>query len=367
MIRDYAPGDEAAIVALYERSFGQPMGESESSGHWRWEFAQNPVGPRTIKLAWSEELLVGQYAVSPRRLRSLGQDRVGGLSIDSMTHPEFKRRGVFAESGEACTKAMADRGFAFVYGFPNADSIRGFENKLGWKSIMPVPVLAKVLDLGGLAQTLGRPELRRWISLASRSLTRAPGVVGELGARLSATRGGRAVPPVRSFEGFGDWADKLWLRCRDQQRIAVIRDLEFLRWRYDERPESDYLRLRVDGPTGVLGFAVMAFSSGPHGPGAFLMELVIDHDHPDGDLAATALLHACEREARQRSCAFLSAMAAPGSAERPLLLRQAYLPILERLLPWELYFGARCICEVDRSMVLHPESWRLSWGDTDMM
>ncbi|NJK32398.1 MAG: hypothetical protein HC927_08300 [Deltaproteobacteria bacterium] len=81
-----------------------------------------------------------------------------------------------------------------------------------------------------------------------------------------------------------------------------------------------------------------------------------------------ALLRMTEERARERECAFINAMVAPGSRHRGAYLKQAYLPLPERLFPQEIYFGVRVLGEnVDSVLVLHPESWELSWGDLDLI
>ena len=130
-IADYREGDEARIVALFERVFAKPMGATKSLEHWRWKFAQNPVDPKVIELVWDGERLVGQYTISPRKLRCSGAQRLGALSLDTMTDPDYGRQGIFTASAEACYARLVEHDFACVYGFPNANSIHGFEKRLG--------------------------------------------------------------------------------------------------------------------------------------------------------------------------------------------------------------------------------------------
>ncbi|WP_181232812.1 GNAT family N-acetyltransferase [Enhygromyxa salina] len=360
-IADYVDGDEGRIVALFERVFAKPMGASESLDHWRWKFAANPVGPKVIELVWDGEQLVGQYAISPRRLVCNGERQLAALSLDTMTDPDYGRQGIFTASAEASYARLIDNGFTCVYGFPNANSIHGFEKRLDWRVVMPTPVLVKALDVGEfVADKLGRPGLGPLLSVASRQVSRAPSLVDALAARL---RGIEALT-VGEFEQFEAWADGLWTRCQAQHGAWVIRDHEFLAWRYDARPESDYLRLRVDGPDGeVAGYAVLAFAEREQGLCAFVMDLLVDLEIPG---ALASLLHGVEQHARDRGCAFASAMAGPGSRYRQALLRQAYLPLPERLFPQELYFGARVFGDGDQAL-LQPERWQLSWGDIDVL
>jgi len=77
-IRPYNPGDEQAILELFEASFGRTM----SGDYWRWRFLDNPVGEPKIDLAWDGTTLAGHYAVSP-------ESETGGVS---RSRPEWSGR-----------------------------------------------------------------------------------------------------------------------------------------------------------------------------------------------------------------------------------------------------------------------------------
>lgn len=374
-IRDYAEGDETAIVPLFERVFGRPMGASESIEHWRWEFARNPTGPEAIELVWDGERLVGQYAVSPRKVWFCGEARLAALSLDTMTDPDYGRQGIFSASAEACYAAMRERGFDFVFGFPNANSIHGFEKYLRWKTVMPTPVHVKALDVGEfVAGKLGQvwgsapASLGPLLGKASRLLLRAPTAVDELVERARGQANVLEVHEVGEFDEL-EGVDALWVRCRSQHRLSVVKDLEYLRWRYDMRPESSYIRLALADERGeaLAGWAVLAIAEREQGRTCFVMDVLVDEAVP---AAMTAMLRKIETVARAHECALISAMVGPGSRWRTAFLRNAYLPLPERLFPQELYFGARVLADdegIDRALVLHPESWQLGWGDIDVL
>lgn len=369
-IRDYAEGDERAIIALFEHVFHRTRGPSESIEHWRWEFACNPTRPPIIELVWDGAALVGQYAVSPRRVWFCGSELLAALSLDTMTHPDYGRQGIFSASAEACYAQMTERGFAFVYGFPNANSIHGIEKSLRWKTVMPTPVHVKALDLGDyVAGKLGRPQLAPALSKASRLLLRAPRVVEGLVERIRDGQGRVESLAVAEFVDFDaiEGIDELWERCRDQHRLWVIRDLAYLRWRYDQRPEAGYSRLAVMDERGELaGWAVLGFGERPEGRTCFIMDVLVDAAVTG---AMAILLGRIEDVARERGCALICAMVGSGSRWRADFLRRAYLPLPEWLFPQELYFGARVMAnrDIDRTLLLHPESWQLGWGDIDVI
>ena len=360
-IRDYAAGDEQAITTLFERVFGKTMGATESLEHWRWEYTANPVGPQTIKCVWDGPRLVAHYAISPRRVWVGDETVLAALSLDTMTDPDYGRQGIFVAMAESCYGLMAQRGFQFVYGFPNANSVGGLTRRLKWSFDMPTPVHVKPLDMGRIAAVrLGRQELTPWLSLASRASSLVPGVVERFAPW---GRGGRSLS-VERFAEFEAWVDDLWARCRTQHQLWVARDLPYLRWRYDLRPESDYVRLRVMRGTLPVGYVVLGFDERGGDLACFILDLVADLSVPG---SVSALLLDAERIARDRHCATLSALCTPGCRYRNVLLRQLFLPLPERWFPKELHFGGRVMDGKFAPLTRRPEAWYLAWGDIDVL
>jgi hypothetical protein len=364
-IRDYEPGDETEIVALFERVFKKTMGPDESLEHWRWEYLENPVGPRLIKLVWHEERLVGHYAVSPRCVVVDGEERLAALSLDTMTDPEYGRQGIFSASAEACYADMAKGGLAFVYGFPTRTSIRGISHSLKWTMVMPTPVLVKPIDVGAYVAERARvAPLGSLLSPMSRAVTRVPGAANRVGAGVRRRLGRRAPARTIEFDRFDDWADGLWESVAHQHRMWVKRDASFLRWRYDARPQSNYRRVRVELDGEVYGYAVLEMSEREQGRVCFVMDLVARVEEPQ---VLAALLRYIERMARSEACVFVCAMVGPKSPMRPALLRHAYLPLPERFFPQELYFGTRVMAGHEAPAIMNPGSWQLTWGDEDVL
>jgi hypothetical protein len=196
------------------------------------------------------------------------------------------------------------------------------------------------------------------LSLGSRVLSRAPGVVARARVRLR-SRVGVEVTACSSMDA---WANDLWARCRDHHPVAVIRDREYLHWRYEARPESDYVFLRAEAGGTVVGLAVLAVATREQGRICFVMELLAD---PTLSAALPTLLSAVEAQARAQSCAFVSAMVPPGSRYRGAFLAHAYLPLPERVFPQELHFGVRRTSDEVIPGLLDPRAWHLTWGDTD--
>lgn len=141
--RPYAPGDEGAIIELSKLTFPHL---NLSLTDWRWRYMENPAGPAVIMLAWDGVQLVGHYALSPAALTYGGEPLRAIQSMLTMTHPDYRGRGIFANMArQAYAKAAAD-GFGLLFGFPNRASHQGFLRKLGWYTMYEIPMLRLNLE-----------------------------------------------------------------------------------------------------------------------------------------------------------------------------------------------------------------------------
>ena len=136
-LRPYQPNDEAAILELFEASFGRPM----SAAYWTWRFADNPIDAPKIDLAWDGSTLAGHYAVSPAELVINGTCRKVALSMTTMTHPDYRGRDLFGQMADSLYERLTNEGYACVFGFPNRYSHRLFNRRLAWSDIGEVSTL----------------------------------------------------------------------------------------------------------------------------------------------------------------------------------------------------------------------------------
>ncbi len=139
--RPYEEGNETAILALFEASFGRPMDPS----FWTWRFMDNPLGGPWIELAWDGDRLAGHYAISPQELVHGESRLLTALSMTTMTHPDYRGQDLFGRLADRLYERLEKAGFACVWGFPNRFSHRLFNNRLQWRDIGEIPTLTLTL------------------------------------------------------------------------------------------------------------------------------------------------------------------------------------------------------------------------------
>jgi len=242
--RPYILGDEHAILDLFRECF---PGRIMTMDYWQCRFRDNPAGQFLIELAWDGEQLAGHYAVSPVWMNIQGKEVLGGLSVTTMTHPDYRGRGLFPVLAGRLYRRMSDLGYLMVWGFPNENSHEGFVNKLGWRDICQIPMLR--------------------LNLKDMNYTPEP------------TKGVAELP---DFDGR---FNRLWESVSPRHAIAVKRDREYLQWRFRTNPINRYHLLGYTDKGRLLGYSIWKLYQGKE------LEIV-DLLAVDQESAGTALVAA---------------------------------------------------------------------------
>jgi hypothetical protein len=353
--KSYEPGDERAIVELFEKVFKKPMGNPDSLRHWKWEFDSNPVKPISICLAWDSDRLVGQYAVNPMRFRVSGESAIGVLSLDTMTDPEYSRKGIFQEAAKLLYQQLIGQGTSFVFGFPNANSMHGFKGNLAWSMISVPPVYVCPLPAT-------QPFRRTFLSLLKNACLKAYGLVLE---GTGAAEKNKQRVTIRKDVMVDSWADELWQKCCNQHDVWVVRDAAYLRWRYNDRPETSYEYYTAWHDGTIAGYVVTVDTMRDEGPVTFILDIVADLKIKG---IADALVQAVIHSSLERNIALVSTLVMPGSHYKITFLKNRFFPLPRLLFPQKIYFGVKALDGNPRlSAVLSRRSWHLCWGDTDLL
>jgi GNAT superfamily N-acetyltransferase len=103
-----------------------------------WLYVENPDGLAVGFDAFDGETLAAHYVCIPATLRVNGKLEKALLSLNTATHPQYQKKGLFTKLAEMTYQAAADLGFCTVYGVANANSTPGFVRKLGFQLVQPL-------------------------------------------------------------------------------------------------------------------------------------------------------------------------------------------------------------------------------------
>lgn len=340
-VRPYRPGDEAALVQLFERANGRPM----SVEHWLWKLQGLPSPVPNVWLALVGEQPVFQYSALPLRYRLPDGERLVMTSVDIMTDPDWQRQGLLTTVGAETYRRWETAGVPFTLGLPN-ERWGSRKQALGWETLFPLRWYKRPLQPGVLAGSRGpeRPasgRLSRFNRLLNAGLRRDPSV---------------SVEPVRvASEAF----DTLWERCAADHAIGLIRDRAWVAWRFLAAPDQEYtlhLATRAGEPAGYIVTRLVEADGVRRG---LIPEWLAPRDDP---VTHHVLLRQAIETLAAAGAQSATTLAVPGSPGQRLIRRAGFLgraAFTVRLAP----FGSG----VDVSGLADRRQWRLFGSDFDVI
>jgi GNAT superfamily N-acetyltransferase len=333
VIRDAVEPDRDGALALLAAAHGS---EVRDAATWDWLYRGRLD---RYLVADAGDQLAAQYALLPLRVQHRGEVIDASLSLDTATHPGFTGRGLFTDLAQ---RAYERPGAELVFGFPNPNSAGIFYNRLGWHELAPFPLLFK--PLGGLVRAL------------------APQLHAEAAAeRLAALFASRRPNEATAFDRFGQWADDIWQATSGALGTAVVRDSEYLNWRFADAPAS-YERFAAPSGTEPAAYSVLRTVPWRGGRLSYLMELAA---RPGNEQAAADVLAAATEAARAAGSAGIVALGTPRNPALGLLRRRGFRRPPKRFLG-AFSFGARVSGSLEADTELRRiEAWHVTAADFD--
>jgi GNAT superfamily N-acetyltransferase len=323
-VRAYEPKDEPQVLEVLGAAFGGwPDGVSgvTPSEFFRWKHLAGPFGPSSVLVIEAEDEVIGLVAYMAWQFRAAGQTLHTLRGTDFAVHPSYHGRGA-AYALAAAALAHFPRDLAFVWGNPGEQSVN-VSVKSGWHDVGRWP---RFVQPRGTLRAAVAPALGR----ASKAPAEAP-VAARSAAELLGHDAGASLPPAEARD--------------PEDRLATVKDLDFLRWRYGRFDQ--YRAVRDDATAGGGGIAI--FRHRRHGPAWVLdiCELLVEQDDHRGARrliqqvreSAPANLLSCSFHSRRHAalCGFVPA--GHGGVLVSYPIQRDLRPDSTRLASWALSRG----------------------------
>lgn len=184
-----------AVVELMRVSLGESP--TRTRAFFTWKHLKNPFGPSFVWVAEHEGRLAGLRAMMRWDFRSQGRSVRAVRAVDTATHPDFRRQGLFKRLTLGMIDSLGAEGIELVFNTPNEQSRPGYL-KMGW-------------------QEVGRPTL--WVRAGGRFALRSHTWPSE-------TPPGLVLPR--------------------EHRLHTEKDQAYLRWRFDDVADLGYQLVREE-------------------------------------------------------------------------------------------------------------------------
>lgn len=353
---DYVPGrDDAELRDLAALAEGAAYDRAEFV---EWQYRQNPAGPARIKLARDRAtgMLAGQFVVIPLRVRFGDRVVVAGQALNVLTHPAYRRQGIFAGLAEAALARCRVDGLAFTLGFPNPPAYEGYMRRLGFVDLGTLPLLIRPLRPNRLVRrrlpVAPAADLLAWLWRACVDIVACEGTPpGEI--------------TIERITRFPEGVNVLDKAAGARFRVLGVRDAAYLNWRFCAKPSGQYdCRLARDGDR-ILAYAVGAlYTDGGARRGRIVDAL---SDGSALGLAGLERLVAQIVDDQRGAGAELATTSVPHRAAEARAFRRAgFFPYPKRLFPngWVVIVRAHSDAIPERDLY-RLENWYLTFADAD--
>jgi len=311
-----------------------------------WQYFDNPVKSSVVKIAYdnNKERTAGIYAISCLKFKIGSDIVVASQSMDTITDINYRGQGLFVDLAVEVYNNAVKSNIKLVYGFPNGKSVHGFIKHLNWRLLDPVPFLIK-------------PLRSKYFLRKNSLLNLLPNIVLPIIKRHSTK--------YKIFEKLEvpDDANKIWQEFSKSINVSIVRDKEYLLWRYINKPNENYrIAHCYDDNNNYLGYIIYSIKNKHDGIIGYIMELIYDPNYPD---VAKDLLRYASNDLAKNKADCILAWSLEHSPNFKTFRKQFFFKMPARLRPIELHFGVLSLDTQIESIISDRKNWYLSYSDSD--
>jgi GNAT superfamily N-acetyltransferase len=218
VIRAVERRDMEELGQLTTITYGKMWKRAGSAAYYEWKLFQDeaPAAPGFVAVA--KDQVVGSLLSCRKRFRMGDQVFWAMERGDAMTHPEYRRQGMWQELMSKLTTEGDDQGAYPVMGFPAPEPFLGHKNKFSQRAFLNIWRMVLPLNSAAFTAQMGLHALPSKLLFWSYHVTRSIWQV------FQPSRERIRVEKVDNFE---EWADQLWEEESFRQEVGVVKDATY--------------------------------------------------------------------------------------------------------------------------------------------
>ena len=338
----------AEVIRVKAQVYGREP--NEHPDRYRWKFFQNPHRGKEppFWILRDGDRMLGGIGALPVRMVVFGTEIAGEFACEMFIERGQQRSGLGTMLMDAY---IADSPLPLMMN--TSKSLHRFLVKRGFYDLTAgIHFWVRPLRPGAMLAT-------RWSGIrAGAALLSGPLLRAAVEVRAATLRP-RSDPSVSVEEvaGFGPWAEEVWAAASANYPVIVVRDLAYLRWKYERHAVCKYRILRAVDSERTRGYLTCSLRPEKRGPLMVVQELFTRR----GDAGARlALLEHTIAEARRVNATAVKVMTSTPS----------YCADLRRLGFFETRSSPGLLYPeqpgFDRPELRDITNWFLSGGDSDL-
>ncbi len=269
--------DDIEAIGLFIKSHWGDQSRFRWPERWEWEFRENPYrSPDQIPiwLALDGDKVVGQTCGMMSPLKIGDEIYHAAWSVRTLVDANYRGLGLGYRLQEAL-----HQGYPVCMSLSMSRANRRIKARLGARPVDKVRVWVKRLRYSPKAVIEGAvarsPSTVRGISRLAMRLGGGRVASWALNRRLTVGAGESACGlEIEETDRFGDEMNVLWQQVSEHFPVAVVRDAQYMNWKFVQQPHMDHRRFavrRAGRPSGVL---VLRMPENPEPPNGIISDLI---------------------------------------------------------------------------------------------
>lgn len=321
-------------------------GSNKRTESLAWVHFDNVPNRTMSTLVYNENSIAALYATMPVYFQINGKKELAVQSLDTITASQFRGQGLFVKAASHQYKDCLNEGASLVYGFPNGSSVHGFKKHLNWKMMDPLPFIFKPLRTGYFLKKIFGEKVGQFFDVPlvfKKKVLFSEDVF------------------IEEVKEFDDRVDILWKDFSQSFNISVLRDSEYLNWRYIKKPFGDYRVFQVVKNGKVIALMVYCIKSKHGGKVGYVMELMyLPENHDIGQ----KLLRVAVNDMIVNKVDTILSWCFDFSPNYKSYRNSGFFSLPDFLRPIELHFGS-VVLNGDASTITGRHNWYISYSDSD--
>ena len=204
-IREAEDSDIPGILKVLKASLGE--GSSKKTEEvWRFKHIDNPFGRSLVLIAEENNEIIGVRAFMRWKWQLGNKVYSAFRAVDTATHPSHQGKGIFKKLTISALELSRERGDHFVFNTPNDQSKPGYL-KMGWKEVDRLKIELTPAILFSFSKKFNNTsELKR---------TQQNSTVN--------------IQLIKEYN-----------KKQESKGIFTPKDVQFLKWRYENNPLQEY-------------------------------------------------------------------------------------------------------------------------------
>ncbi len=354
-IRTYEKGDEKGIFKLIKAVYPEKKYDWEKwIRGWNWMYMNNPIGDSKIWVADHNGKIVGSRSVFLVKIKIGNETIMASQNSGLMTHPNYRRQGIFSTLEKKSFDQLKGDGIGITYSFPSSMSYPIYMKSGLFFNIHALQTMIRPFNLENI--------LKRRIK--NKFLLKIYAVIGYLFINMFYRT---KKPPevddltISQISSFDDRINDFWKKISNDYEIMVIRNKEYLNWRYVDVPNVEYTIYLAEERGEICGYIVLGCAEQDQLSG-HIMDIIGPLNRPEiiHSLLSEAIKYFKEKKVDAIFCKMIA-----DKIFYKIFRKNGFVPT--RFITKSRFIVRINSPEISEAYLKNKENWFIQLGDSDFI